>query len=55
MLLEEVGGHKESKKKQFQSMSLDPKLQMRNTTLADSLIYPSETLSKESSYDMLDF
>lgn len=36
-------------------MSLDPKLQMTNTTLADSLIYPSETLSKESSYDMLDF
>lgn len=36
-------------------MSLDPKLQMRNTTLPNSLTYPSETLSKDSSYDMLDF
>lgn len=36
-------------------MSLDPQLQMRNKTLADSLTYSSETLSKDSSYDMLDF
>lgn len=55
-LLEALKDHMKSvRKKSVQPVNLNPKLQMKTTTLDDTLIYPSETLSVESSHAMSDF
>ena len=56
LLLEGLKSHMKSvRKKLVQPVNLNPKLQMKTTTLDDTLIYPSETLSVESSHAMSDF